>query len=138
MALRFHVARSGGRMRSRPAARLFVINSSGYVLLFKFTHDADALAGRSYWATPGGGVEHGESFEQAAIRELQEETGIVCDEIGASVAQRDFVMTLLVRKCTTRYVEKAAAKIESCSGLFTHNVIVRTNYLLCSIVASVP
>lgn len=81
-------------MRSRPAARLFVINSSGCVLLFKFTHDADALAGRSYWATPGGGVEHGESFEQAAIRELQEETGIVCDEIGASVAQRDFVMTL--------------------------------------------
>ncbi|WP_346222254.1 hypothetical protein, partial [Escherichia coli] len=28
-----------------------------------------------------------------------------------------------------RYVEKAAAKIESRSGLFTHNVIVRTSFI---------
>ncbi|MBU3892468.1 NUDIX domain-containing protein [Serratia rubidaea] len=81
-------------MRSRPAARLLVINPSGCILLFKFTHGNDALAGRTYWATPGGGVEYGESFEQAAIRELWEETGIVSDKIGASVAQRNFVMTL--------------------------------------------
>lgn len=72
-------------MRVRCSSRLLIINSSRQVLLFRFVHTNDALAGRSYWATPGGGVEHGESFEQAAIRELKEETGIIRDNIGKCV-----------------------------------------------------
>ncbi|QCW50832.1 NUDIX hydrolase [Nocardioides dongxiaopingii] len=31
------------------------------------------------WGFPGGGVEEGESYEQAAYRELAEETGVVLD-----------------------------------------------------------
>lgn len=81
-------------MRVRCSSRLLIINSSRQVLLFRFVHTNDALAGRSYWATPGGGVEYGESFEQAAIRELKEETGIIRDNIGKCVSQRTFEMTL--------------------------------------------
>ncbi len=35
---------------------------------------------RSFWFTPGGGLEHDESYRAAAVRELAEETGYVLEE----------------------------------------------------------
>ena len=81
-------------MRQRNAARLLVINPARQVLLFRFQHKGDALDGRDYWATPGGGLEEGETFEAAAIRELHEETGLHVDAVGTSVAERNFSMML--------------------------------------------
>ena len=81
-------------MRQRNSARLLVINPSQQVLLFHFRHKNDALAGQSHWATPGGGLEQGESFEAAAVRELFEETGLNVAAVGASVAERRFPMML--------------------------------------------
>lgn len=81
-------------MRVRPSSRLLVIDSETRVLLFRFVHKAGALAGQDYWSTPGGGVEDGETCQQAAIRELREETGIVREAIGAPVAEREFALQL--------------------------------------------
>jgi 8-oxo-dGTP diphosphatase len=81
-------------MRARPSARLLILDPSGRVLLFRFVFKNGVLAGQDYWATPGGGVENGETFEQAAIRELREETGIRVKDIGLEVARRELVLLL--------------------------------------------
>ena len=81
-------------MRERKAARLLVISPSRNVLLFKFRHQHGALAGKSYWAAPGGSLEDGETFHAAAIRELREETGIQVNTIVGPVADRRFSMLL--------------------------------------------
>ncbi|TCL02189.1 NUDIX hydrolase [Sodalis ligni] len=81
-------------MRARASVRLLIIDPANRILLFRFTHTADALSGYSYWATPGGGVEQGEYFKQAAIRELREETGLIREDVGSCVAQRSFEMML--------------------------------------------
>lgn len=81
-------------MHHRPSSRLLVIDPLQRVLLFRFSHSSGALNGQSYWATPGGGLEAGETFEDAAIRELWEETGINIDDPGSQIARRQFDLQL--------------------------------------------
>ncbi|QJF26459.1 NUDIX domain-containing protein [Acinetobacter baumannii] len=88
------VALRKNQMRIRKSSRLLVINENHQILLFQFTHINDALAGQSHWATVGGGLEEGETFEQAACRELYEELGIVRQNVGTHVATRNFEMML--------------------------------------------
>lgn len=80
-------------MRKRPAARLLVTDRAGRLLLFRFVHDSGPLAGRTYWATPGGALDEGETFEQAAKRELFEETRMDA-AVGAVVGVRNVVFML--------------------------------------------
>lgn len=79
-------------MRARPSARLLVVDGEGRVLLFRFAFQVGPLTGCVFWATPGGALEDGESFEEGARRELAEETGLVIDHPGPQIARREFVM----------------------------------------------
>ena len=55
-------------------SNVFLVNSEGKVLVLRRTieHTTKPLA----LDLPGGGLEPGESFEQAVVREVKEETGI--------------------------------------------------------------
>lgn len=75
-------------MRTRPSSRLLVVDAAGCVLLFRFAHKQGALAGQAFWATPGGGLDPGESYAEAARRELFEETGIAVDDPGPEISRR--------------------------------------------------
>jgi 8-oxo-dGTP pyrophosphatase MutT (NUDIX family) len=60
----------------RDAVRLVVLDSDDRVLLFR-TRDLDHPEMGTWWELPGGGLDPGETYLEAAIRELREETGIV-------------------------------------------------------------
>jgi 8-oxo-dGTP diphosphatase len=81
-------------MRRRPAAKLIVLDPQARVLLFRFYFDGGTLVGENCWAAPGGGVDPGESFEEAARRELLEETGIAAAISGPPILERKFVLQM--------------------------------------------
>jgi len=68
---------------ARPAARIILLDRQGHVLLFRF----DPPDRPPFWCTPGGALDPGESYEEAARRELLEETGIAADP-GPQIARR--------------------------------------------------
>ena len=59
----------------RAAARVLLVDAAGRVLLFRGGDPAAPDAG-TWWFTPGGGLEPGESWAEGAARELHEETGL--------------------------------------------------------------
>jgi 8-oxo-dGTP pyrophosphatase MutT (NUDIX family) len=72
----------------RRAGRVLPIDPRGRVLLLFGFDPADP--GHPFWFTVGGGADPGESFAEAAARELREEVGIAADvsELGDPVWQR--------------------------------------------------
>jgi 8-oxo-dGTP diphosphatase len=81
-------------VRRRLSARLLILDEAGRILLFRFVYRHGPLAGQDFWGTPGGGVEDGETLEQAALRELLEETGLRRQSVGSQVARREVALQL--------------------------------------------
>ena len=69
--------------RLRVATRAIVLDEADRVLLVRFD-----FGDRVVWATPGGGIEAGETDEHALRRELDEEAGFVGFELGPQVWRR--------------------------------------------------
>ncbi len=59
----------------RSAVRVVLRDSGGRILLFRAVLASRSEAG--WWELPGGGLDPGETYLEAAIREIREETGLV-------------------------------------------------------------
>lgn len=78
-----------------------MIDPRSRVLLLRYEETADARVSLlddrrpaapepfAYWLLPGGGLLEGETFEAAAVREVEEETGIELRELGACIGAHE-------------------------------------------------
>lgn len=67
------------RRGRRRAMRVLLVDSNDRILLFRDS-DPGLTPVPTFWITPGGGVDPGETDLVAAVREIEEETGLVIDE----------------------------------------------------------
>ena len=75
----------------RPTARVLLFDADDRLLLFltRWHHLVDRVP---RWMTPGGGIEPGESVEEAARRELLEETGLVVERLVGPVGDTEIAV----------------------------------------------
>lgn len=83
----------------RAAARVVLFDTHGQILLVRGHDFSDPT--RSWWFTPGGGIEKNETPRQAAVRELAEETGIELDvkDLIGPVLKRDALFEFAAQTC---------------------------------------
>ena len=70
----------------RLAARLVILDERDRILLVQFR---DPTNDHRWWCTPGGGLDPGERFEEAARREMVEETGLREFDLGPCIWTRE-------------------------------------------------
>jgi double-stranded uracil-DNA glycosylase len=85
----FRALRDWIEPRPRETVRALIVDARDRVLLLRFEN---AATHEAWWATPGGGLEPGESDEQALRRELLEETGLAGFDPGPVVWVREHVL----------------------------------------------
>jgi 8-oxo-dGTP pyrophosphatase MutT (NUDIX family) len=85
----------------RQTARALLFDPQDRLLLICYEAARDlpgrAPGDRAFWYTPGGGLEPGESFAEAVIRELSEEVGVTHVPVGPMVAIWQAPIRLFIR-----------------------------------------
>ena len=90
--------------KSRATVRVIMINDDR-TLLFE---DSDpGVPGTSWWTTPGGGIDDGETEVHAAIREVAEETGY-------RLAENELLGPIATRHVVHGYSDLVIEQDESC------------------------
>jgi ADP-ribose pyrophosphatase YjhB (NUDIX family) len=68
------------QITTRPTVRVALLDAGDRLFMLRIHHPASArrmkLAAADFWFLPGGGVRPGETYRQAAVREVFQETGI--------------------------------------------------------------
>lgn len=85
----------GSSYKLRKSARVMLLNEVGAVA-------TQYLANMQYYKLPGGGVEEGESIEEALVREVREEVGCECvmgEAIGMVIEYRNQYPLLHISYC---------------------------------------
>ena len=91
----------------RHAARVVLLDGDRRALLVKLSY-----RGMSWWCAPGGGLEGRETHEEAARREVAEETGFDLSELGPWVWSREHTFRFegrLVRQVERHFVAEVPA-----------------------------
>ena len=93
----------------REAARALVVDADGRVLLVQYRRP---VGDDTWWGTPGGGIDPGETHEEAVRRELREEVGLHDFELGPLLYE-DFGefpwQRVLYRQRNTTYLVRVPA-----------------------------
>lgn len=73
---------------NRRAARVILLDEHDRVLLLR-GRDSTIPESESWWFTPGGGLDPGESPREAAVREVREETGHTLTSMSGPVFEQE-------------------------------------------------
>jgi len=86
-------------MEERRAVRAIILTPEREVLLFRLQPPDGS---ECFWIAPGGGLDQGETMEDALRRELLEELGLIGFEIGALVWRRHHIFDWGARRISQR------------------------------------
>jgi mutator protein MutT len=109
-------------IRPVPVVRLIITDSTGRVLLLR---RAANTTGGDLWCLPGGKVDYGETLEQAATRELEEETGLRARELRFLFYQDGLPLSPGQMHCINLYFACDAAGELSVNGESTDSAWIR-------------
>ena len=85
----------------RNVSRAILVNEENKICILKI-YGEDIFGLRDYYETPGGGVDENESFEEAVVREIDEEVGVKC-HIEMFIGEIVDYYNLIKRKNINRY-----------------------------------
>ena len=94
-----------GFKQTRIVARAILMDASGNFAIHRL-HGFDRFGDRNYYETPGGGVDEGETPEQAVVRECYEETGYRVEVVEFLAKVTDFYNCLSRKNINYYYLCK--------------------------------